>query len=176
MATTFYLVCGSTSSGNRLMASVLVRSGCRGEGSTNQPPEFEVPVCDGRDLVVIAHTRIPKWIQAATAAGYDRVVAIVMVREEYATTMSQKAVGHPTIEGRGHQYTRAIQTARNMAAGLMWADATHVQTFEGLTEAALRVWLPVIGLEYVEGDLELAGQPEAPTTPDGLAANSKHYG
>ncbi len=34
---TAYIVSGVNSSGNRLLASILVRSGCAGEGSTRQP-------------------------------------------------------------------------------------------------------------------------------------------
>lgn len=171
--TTAYIVAGPESSGNRLVAAILARSGCLGEGSTDQPltPD-DIPRASSQSVVVISHRDLTDWIAGARRLGYGSVSVIVVIREPIATVKSQVARGHFADIATAHDSrTRTISDAINdtMSSG---ADL-HVITYEGLTEDALRVWLPSIGLEYRNGPLELRGQD----SPNWIRnSNGKHYG
>jgi Methyltransferase FkbM domain len=169
-----YIVCGPTSSGNRLLASILCRSGCRGEGSTRQPQKVEeIPTADGTPYVVIKHEHLPVWIKALKDKGYLRVVGIVMVREPYANISSMFQHKHIIDIG----ITAAFQDRNNVIVTnivrLHEAQAEiEILSYEGLNEESLKRWLPHIGLEYKAGDLKLPGQL-APRQIE--AKNDKHY-
>ena len=61
---TAYIVAGVNSSGNRLLASILVRSGCAGEGSTNQPMRFDAIPPPQQSVVIIKHGGLTGWIRS----------------------------------------------------------------------------------------------------------------
>jgi len=166
-----YIVAGPESSGNRLLAAILVRSGCAGEGSTRQPQNIsDIPRPD-RDYVLISHHLIPMWVRALKEIGYERVHVIIIVREPIANT--QSAVN------RGHQKTiqeaktdRLLTIASNIADSLAHGIEPEVITYEGICEEWLKMWLPTIGLQYQDGPLSLPGQHAPPTFNN---MNHRHY-
>ncbi len=79
--------------------------------------------------------------------------------------------GHVVSHERGHKLRTAtiIDAVRATVTG---GAELHVLTYEGLSEGAMRQWLPLVGLEYVGGPLELVGQD----SPNWIQnANAKHY-
>ena len=169
--TNAYIVAGPESSGNRLVAAILVRSGCRGEGSTNQPKSVdELQPDDGTPYVIIAHHNLMRWIDALRSMDY-RVHVVVVIREPVATIGSQVARGHIADPQRAYM-VRSQTIARTFEDTTKSGVATHVVTYEGLCESALKQWLPLIGLEYASGPLDLRGQD----SPDWITnENEKHY-
>lgn len=171
--TTAYIVAGPESSGNRLVAAILVRSGCLGEGSTDQPKSpHEVPQASQQPVVVIAHHNTKNWITGIKQRGYSSVSVIVVIREPIATVKSQVARGHFADFATAHdRRTRTIADA--ITDTLESCADLHIITYEGLTEDALRSWLPSIGLAYRNGPLDLQGQE----SPNWISnSNGKHYG
>jgi hypothetical protein len=170
-----YLVAGFESSGNRLLASILVRSGCAGEASTNQPPLDRLPPPE-RPLVVIAHEQptaerlaaphgqaVARWIAALNGRGYDPVRVLVIVREPVANIRSAIARGHWPQELCEAAYCRRTHDlAQNLSDSLAAGIVPEVLTYEGLTEPFLAAWLPRIGLRYVPGAIILPGQIAPP--------------
>lgn len=90
---TLFIVAGPESSGNRLVASLLVAGGCRGEASTRQPEIGGVPT-DG-DAVIIAHDPglIRRWLCWARSTRFDTHVVVVL-RDWHATARSAVNRGH----------------------------------------------------------------------------------
>jgi len=163
------------------MAAILKRSGCIGSASTNQPQKaHDVPeVADNgttRPAVIIKHFRVRLWAELLRARGYNRIVAICVVREKYATVQSQLAHGHAQVPANAVS-THSAKIAAAVHDGFVHCDELHVTSFEGLSEPALRHFLPMIGLPYVDGPLLLDGQ----NTGDGVSpalsvsTNRKHY-
>lgn len=73
-----YIISGPESSGNRLLAGILVRSGCSGEGSHNQPHcPNDIPEPD-KHFVLIKHTgkeffrKSSSKMQNITNSGHSR--------------------------------------------------------------------------------------------------------
>jgi len=166
-----YIVAGVTSSGNRLLASVLVRSGCDGEGSTRQPKTAGRLPPPNRPLVIIKHGGLSGWIRAFRSLGYERIVVIVLVREPIANSASMVARGHQhDFEGAYHH--RLVAISRNIVEALANKVDVEIITYEGLSEPFLEKWLPRIGLPYVPGQLSLPGQ----AAPGEICnQNAKHY-
>lgn len=169
---TAYLVAGPPSAGNRLVAAALVRSGCLGEGSDNQPKRaIDVPPPGDKPVVVIKHRYVSDWIRTLRAIGYDRVVVVVVVREPIANARSLVANGSVTrFDDARKMIARMI--AKNVFAATSEHATLEVITYEGLNEQFLEAWLPRIGLPYVDGPLDLPGQngPSEITNQNG-----KHY-
>lgn len=171
---TAYIVSGPRSAGNRLLASILVRSGCGGSGSTIQPHEFNELQTASGPFVIIKHgdnNTLREWIPALRAKGYERIVVLIVLREPVANVSSMTARGHFThaADARRH-IARSISHAATDAL----ADNAELEfvTYEGLTEAALKEWLPTVGLPYVPGSIECVGQD----APDAIEnANATHY-
>ena len=175
---TAFIVCGPMSSGNRLLAGAMVRSGCLGEASTRQPkrPEQIAEAKPGKPFVLIAHYRLRRWIKILRSKGYERVVAVCIVREQVATIRSQQKAGHAQL-AEVATANRVAMVAEALGDATAYCDAAHLTTFEGLTEAALAHFLPVLGLEYKAGSLELEGQVTGSVIDPELsqATNRKHY-
>jgi len=170
--TTAYLVCGPESSGNRLLASVLCRSGCDGEGSTRQPRHFSaIPPCCGRPYVLIHHHNLRPWIRGLYSRGYRNVIAVIVVRDPVAAARSAVSRGHYDSEQEAYA-SRVECLTENLKAAADAGIRCEVVTYEGLTEPFLQAWLPMIGLPYVNGPLLLPGQL---TTSDICNQNEKHY-
>ncbi len=169
---TAYIVCGAESSGNRLVASILCRSGCDGEGSTRQPQSLEqLPTTAERPYVCILHYHLSPWVRAFRASGFARVVAILPIREPMANVRSMMVRGHRTEFEDGYRY-RTVTIARNIVEALAQDVQLEIITYEGLTEPFLAGWLPRIGLPYVPGNLSLPGQH---TSNEICNQNAKHY-
>ena len=169
-----YIVSGPVSSGNRTLAAILVRSGCRGEGSHRQPQtagELLRPGPKGAPCVIIKHGNLAHWCASLRAIGWERVTVLILVREPEANARSMVKHRHcPDLDTARRLRVRSIR--QNLNDATFHADAWHIVTYEGLTEEALRVWLPTIGLDYVAGPLSLPGQ----NTPRKIAnQNAKHY-
>ena len=169
---TAYIVCGPESSGNRLVASILCRSGCDGEGSTRQPQSLEqLPATADRPYVCIIHYHLSPWVRALRARGFARVVAILPIREPMANVRSMMSRGHRTDFEDGYRY-RTVTIARNIVEALAQDVQLEIITYEGLSEPFLAEWLPRIGLPHVGGGLSLPGQ----IAPDTISnQNGKHY-
>lgn len=168
---TAYIVAGVNSSGNRLLASILVRSGCAGEGSTNQPMRIEeIPLPD-RSIVIIKHGMLTGWIRRFRELGYQRIVVIVPIREPIANCLSIVSRGHLSdFEDAYHH--RVVAITRNLVEALAQRVDLELITYEGLSEPFLRQWLPRIGLPYVHGHLSLPGQH---ASNEICNQNAKHY-
>ena len=171
--TTAYIVSGAESSGNRLLASILVRSGCRGEGSTDQPEnEWDIPWSDGTHFAMIAQENLELWANRFMSKGYDRIVALLIIREPVANVSSIVKHGHratiqQALESRQRIISDTIRDAESLAIEL------HIVTYEGLSEPMLELWLPTIGLPYSTGPLQLRGQHGAQNWITN--ENAKHY-
>lgn len=155
---TAYLIAGWPSSGNRLLAAVLVRSGCAGEASTEQPDIDFIPPAT-RPLVVYQHWDVRAWIRALRRAGYERVVVIVIVREPVACVRSAIAHDHfqcPNFDRLWADRSRDI--TQHLFDAIVEGVIPEIVTYEGLTEPFLAAWLPRIGLPYVPGEIILPGQ------------------
>ncbi len=99
-----FFVFGPESSGNRVMARILIAAGCHGRGDTDQQPE-EI-LRSGEENIVI-HMSFPfgargcnrhwpsisKWVSEAWAKGYD-VQVIIMTRDTHCMIHSQIKAGH----------------------------------------------------------------------------------
>lgn len=168
--TTAYLVCGPESSGNRLLAAILSRSGCAGEGSTNQPDDqHDLPIST-QPLVLVKHDSLPTWIDGLRRAGYLRIVAIIVVREPLANCKSMVERGHqPDFETAYKHRTQTI--AENIVDCFDSGVELEIVTYEGLSEPFLATWLPRIGLPYKCGSILLPGQPLTEIANQ----NGKHY-
>tara|TARA_Y100000310_G_scaffold343421_1_gene450969 strand:+ start:8078 stop:8605 length:528 start_codon:yes stop_codon:yes gene_type:complete len=168
-----YIVSGPESSGNRLVASILVRSGCLGEGSTAQPRAIDdIPEATAdQPFVMIAHHGLPIWIRRLRHRGYRDIKVIVIVREPIANVVSMVNRGHVKDHERGHKI-RTATIAESIGDSLRAGAELHITTYEGLNEDALRQWLPMIGLNYVGGPLELTGQVSRNWITN---ENAKHY-
>ena len=168
---TAYIVTGPVSSGNRLLASILVRSGCAGEGSTNQPMRADQLPAPTRPLVIIKHGGLTGWIRALRAKGYDRIVVILIIREPIANADSMVRRGHHQ-EFEDAYAHRIVAIAANITEALAQRVELEIITYEGLSEPFLRRWLPRIGLPYVPGPLSLPGQAAPATIRN---QNARHY-
>ena len=115
---TAYIVAGATSSGNRLLASILVRSGCRGEGSTRQPMTVDQLPPPEQPIVIIKHGALTGWIRAFRRLGYDHIVVIIPVREPIANASSMVAHGHLHDFEDAYQTQRVLEASRTSLAGL----------------------------------------------------------
>jgi hypothetical protein len=166
-----YIVAGVNSSGNRLLASALVRSGCVGEGSTNQPMSIaEIPPPE-QSVVIIKHGGLTGWIRRFRELGYQRIVVIIPIREPIANCASIVARGHLSdVEDAYHH--RIVAISRNMIEALAQRVDLELITYEGLSEPFLKQWLPRIGLPYVTGHLALPGQH---ASSEICNQNAKHY-
>ncbi len=157
-----YIVAGFVSSGNRLLSAIMVRSGCAGEGSTNQPSREQIPP-PTRPLVIIEHYDVQGWIRALRHAGYSPVVVCVLVREPIANIRSAITRGHYSQEQVDQAYAdRSRRIADNLLHAFLEGIIPEVLTYEGLTEPFLAAWLPRIGLPYVPGEIILPGQIAPP--------------
>ena len=171
--TNAYIVSGANSSGNRLLASILVRSGCRGEGNTNQPTnEHDIPESDGTHFAMIAQEHLGLWSTRFLSKGYDSIVAILIIREPVANGLSMVKRGHwktiqQALDSRQRIISDTIRDAESLAIEL------HIVTYEGLSEPMLESWLPTIGLPYSTGPLQLRGQHGAQNWITN--ENAKHY-
>lgn len=166
-----FVICGPESSGNRLVAAIFCRSGCGGEGSTNQPQSpAQLPPAN-RDYVIIKHTNLTKWVNALKERGFESVTAILVIREPIANVRSMIARGHRTNAKDAYE-SRTQTILQNVREIMSLGIPVEIITYEGLTESFLAAWLPRLGLPYVSGPLSLPGQR---VSSDLRNQNSRHY-
>jgi hypothetical protein len=167
------IVAGPESAGNRLLASILVRAGCAGSGSTDQPRcAAEVPPAD--NAVWIMHHQLARHAQELHALGWQ-VEVLIVVREWTANVGSLVQRGHDQFRRAAGQ--RILTTlADNLHDILVRHIPCRVLTYEGLTEGSIRALLLDLGLraDNLGEPLRLDGQI-APCQPEPLLANAKHY-
>lgn len=168
-----YIISGPESSGNRLLAGILVRSGCAGEGSHNQPHCLNDISEPDKHFVLIKHTgeEIRKWTPILKERGYRYVTVIVIIREPIANVASmvsrEHCKFHPSIyKNRTQKIIETLEVAKEVA------DQIEIITYEGITEQFLKQWLPMIGLPYVPGPINLPGQG---IFQEIIVQNAKHY-
>lgn len=176
--TTAYIIAGPVSSGNRLLASILIQSGCYGSSTAQQIDRTnEIPV-PKQPLVLIKHTSIAHWVRALQETGYGNVVIIVLIREpianvdsmirneHYQNTKKQRLLDRRVcpIDINRHAHKKDLHRIRTSTIAENIAEARDVDaeleiiSYEGLSEQFLRRWLPLIGLEYVESSDDICNQ------------------
>lgn len=170
-----YIVCGPESSGNRLMTSILVRAGCWGEGSTNQPRLEDVP--DVEKAVVIIHHNLASSFAKLNERGFD-VMAIMLVREWTANIES--LINRGFDQDRMAAERRILTTlASNLFDALCYNVPMVVTTYESINHDSLPDLLNRLGLrsDNLNEPLSLVGQeyPNQTYYPSPLETNKVHY-
>lgn len=170
-----YVVCGPESSGNRLIASILVRAGCWGEGSTNQPRLEDIP--DVEKAVVIIHHNLLSSFVKLQERGFD-VVALMLVREWTANVSSLIKRG---FDQDVEMAERRILTtlASNLFDAICYNIPMIVTTYESINNDSLPNLLNKLGLrrDNLNEPLCLLGQeyPNQTYFPSPLEVNKAHY-
>lgn len=173
-----YLVCGPEGAGNRLLASILVRAGCHGEGATSQPYADRLP--DGEEPVVVIRS-LPHGGEWPDMAGEVRtlhgrgylITLLVTARDPFALARSQISDGHA--ESERAVLARAAAGYRKLFSALPSDLLPVVVPYEALVlggEAAASSLLTMLGLPSDrEGPLTVEGVER-----DGITnENAKHY-
>ena len=170
-----FLIAGPESSGNRIMASLLVRSGVHGAGSTNQLYSRErLPDGETSPVLTIIHHDIRDPILKLGALGYE-VTVIVMMRDPFAQEQSMVQRGHVGSIEAAHQ--RVLDTyAENFATIKELGCKYRVVSYDYLVTYTLTV------LHRIVTDLELPFVVTGPIHWDDqpydhvVDANARHYG
>lgn len=168
-----FVVCGPESSGNRLVAAILVRAGCWGEGSTNQPKTVQDIPVDATHIVWIKHHCLEDTVKKLRFAGFTEITLIVVIREPEANCRSMVKNGHLTDINKAYSdRIKTIQAALNV--GFTFDCKIEVITYEGLSQPMLSLWLPRLGLpaDNLDQPLQLIGQNTSELISN---ENSKHY-
>ncbi len=170
-----FIICGPPSSGNRLVGAILVRAGCWGEGSTNQPKSVSDIPMDAKDVVWI-HPHPDCWntlISDLHGVGFDKIIFIVVIREPEANCRSMVKSGfYKEIQQAYTERTAHLCNILNIA--VVNACEIEIITYEGLSTQMLKLWLPRLGLpaDNLDQPLNLVGQ----LAPDFISnKNVKHY-
>lgn len=166
-----FIVAGPESSGNRLMAAILVRAGLSGEGSTNQPKDpSEIDYT--QEQVIIKHYDLGKWIVPFLHHGHS-VTVIVMAREPHAQANSAYKHGHYASASVACIAAPHI-IKHNLIHALESGCRVEVIPYASLCDAMLIKFLERHGLRTDNTDqpLQLVGQ-DAPSTIENM--NHVHY-
>jgi len=168
-----FIVCGPPSSGNRLVGAILVRAGCWGEGSTNQPKSIsEIPL-DAKDIVWIHPPNIESIPDDLRLAGFEEITFIIVIREPEANARSMVKGGFYQDMDQAYQ-GRINNTQGAINIGVSYNCKIEIITYEGLSIPMLKLWLPRLGLPIhnLDEPLQLIGQ----FAPDVISnENAKHY-
>src|SRR5581483_1465500 len=153
-----FIVNGPESSGNRLVGAILLRAGCWGEASTNQPKTIsDIP--KEPNQVVWIHPGNFKDTIPALKTVFDEVTVILVIREPEANCRSMVRVGFfQTLKQANIARINKIQETINTA--LESNCKLEIITYEGLSTPMLRLWLPRLGLpvDNLNQNLKLVGQ------------------
>ncbi len=167
-----FVVCGPESSGNRLVAAILVRAGLRGSGSTEQPSFTEVDY--DYPWVVINHwNHVREWI-SYFAAHKHKVTLLIPIREAHACASSMVQRGHIK------SYKQAIEhiprvIAGNLSLAMTLGLPVELIPYSSLgSDGMVERFLERHGLsaKNINEPLPLVGQI-APSQPENL--DRKHY-
>lgn len=168
-----FIICGPPSSGNRLVGAILVRAGCWGEGSTNQPKNISEIPTDAKDIVWIHPRCWDTLVSDLKTAGFEKIIFIMVIREPEANCRSMVKSGfYKTIE---QAYTKRIASFCNVI-NIATTNNCQIEiiTYEGLSTPMLKLWLPRLGLpiDNLNQPLHMIGQ----LAPYYISnENSKHY-
>lgn len=154
-----FIVNGPPASGNRLVGAILVRAGCWGEGSTNQPLKItEIPVNINNLMWIHPRCGLETAIKGLKERHYD-ITVIVVVREPEANCRSMVKAGFFNDLGTTlHERMKSIQHTINTA--VKYGCKIEIITYEGLSIPMLKLWLPRLGLsaDNLDTPLQLVGQ------------------
>jgi hypothetical protein len=168
-----FIVCGPPCSGNRLVGAILVRAGCWGEGSTNQPKCISEIPSNAQNIVWIHPSHLERIPDSLRSVGFDEITFIVVIREPEANARSMVKSGfHETLE---QAYQRRISDIGNsISVALTNNCKIEIITYEGLSVPMLEIWLTKLGLPInnLEDPLLLVGQFAANVITN---ENGKHY-
>ena len=167
-----FIICGALSSGNRLVGAILVRAGCWGDSSTNQPKDISEIPKDAKDIIWIH----PPWdtlISDLRTAGFEKIIFIVVIREPEANCRSMVKSGfYKELQPAYDERTAHLCNILNVAA--INNCQIEIITYEGLSVPMLKLWLPRLGLPIhnLDEPLQMIGQ----LAPDYISnENAKHY-
>ncbi len=168
-----YLVCGPTSSGNRLVTRLLVAAGCAGRGDHHQPWDIPgqwdrvaLPTASGQHVVVcrsLPHGVEGCWpdlhrlLGGIIDSGYEPFV-LITVRDQTCSERSHRA--NHTCLG---DYHRAYRTIFSALGDVPWTFAVYES-------------LPLGGLAAANALLRRCGLPCLAELPESLRdENAKHW-
>ena len=173
-----YVVAGPESSGNRLLAALLVRAGCIGSGSMAQP--FELPTYESPSVIVRSFPHGNDWpdlrdvYHALRDRGY-MVRVLIPVRDPWCVVQSQHSRQH-------HPPELALANVRRTYADI-FAQLGQLNVWWLLVPYEAMVLHPV---QAVRRLLELLGLPTdnlgSPIIVEGVEyetvndANAVHHG
>jgi hypothetical protein len=168
-----FIINGPAASGNRLVGAILVRAGCWGEGSTNQPLTIhEVPVNVKNAIWIHPRCGLEVAIKGLKGFGFE-ITTILVIREPEANTRSMVKAGFfKDIETAHQERNNSIQYTINTS--LKFGCNLEIITYEGLSNSMLKIWLPKIGLsaDNLNLPLNLVGQNAASFISN---ENQKYY-
>lgn len=168
-----FIICGPPSSGNRLIGAILVRAGCWGEGSTNQPKTISDIPTDVDDIVWIHPRCWDTLISDLRTAGFEKIIFILVIREPEANCRSMVKSGF--YQELDQAYTERTNHLCNMLnIAVTNGCQIEIVTYEGLSTPMLKLWLPRFGLPIhnLDEPLQMIGQ----LAPDYISnENAKHY-
>lgn len=172
-----YVVCGPESSGNRLLTSILIRSGCVGEAS-DQPGLWhqKKPSNEEKIVLTISFPHGHEWIDLVDILtqlnnrGYA-VWFLITVRDHHCVIESQKQSRLKAPELAWGNYMRAY---REIFKQLAFMDVPILMVpYEAIISRSVeyvRELLTTLNLPYVDGEVIVNGKVTAIT--DG---NAKYY-
>lgn len=165
-----YLVVGPESSGNRLMARLLIAAGCYGDGDMFQRLDDRIPTPEEIDQPLVWVRSYPHgpngekykrhWpdiynlIEKLRERSWSSVTIVVMVRDMYCVISSQVAHGHALDHIEAAQrctqaYFRIFQQLSEMPFGKI----PIIVTYEGLInnpEETMGWLIPSLGLGTID--------------------------
>lgn len=169
-----FLISGPESSGNRILASLLVRSGVEGAGSTNQVYTRNKLPTDSPLALTIIHANIREPILTLRERGYE-VTVLVLFRDPVACEQSMVTRGHRDSLGAAHRrvleaYTDVFMQLTELGCPFRIVSYDYLVTYpkEVYARLAKDLGLPVV----MKGPIFWDDQPYD-TIVD---ANAQYYG
>lgn len=170
-----FVIAGPESSGNRLLAAILIRAGCRGDASTDQRWDSELPTDETPAVIIRSFPHGEEWpdLQAINteleARGYA-ITTLITVRHHSATVRSQVSRGHATGLSEAAAQIREAYTRIFAKVSIDYMIVPYaVLIYE--SDKAIATMLEDLGLPPItEGDLMIDGEPAFISNQ-----NAKHY-
>lgn len=157
-----FLVIGPESSGNKLIARILIDAGCYGDASTQQRLDKTAPPEDINDIVLVRsfphgaekERHFPNLATEQLAFqkyGFNDFMAIVTVRDMFCTSKSQVLRGHVNSEAEALQNIPAAYGHIYSQLGYFNIPSIHI-TYESLIHFPTQtiLWLTTqLGLKNI---------------------------
>jgi len=169
-----FIISGPESAGNRVVASLLVRAGVDGAGSTNQIYTRDHLPSTSRLALTIIHHELTAPITTLRERGYD-VTVIVVFRDAVAQEASLVQRGHDDSTAAAHARI-AVTYANNFKDILALNCKYRLVSYDYL------VWHPLAVLGRLLADLKLPMITKGPIYWDDQPydyiedKNAAHYG